>query len=253
MAQQPPSARKQYVWSAGLSARAVREASKVRKSASAVARVVITHQATAAYQAPVAVAEMLAEQHVDEAVQGLLNTLAFTTEAADIQAMLDKVEADFQFDRLVESLVQDAGRAAEQVATTITPKVGFVRFLSPPSCSRCAVLAGRVYRYSEGFLRHPGCDCIMVPTSLANPAFVHDPVDLMREGQVTGLSKADQKAINDGADFGQVVNVRRKAAGLNVAGEVLGRVGRPTPAAIYAAATSRDDAIQRLIAAGYVR
>jgi hypothetical protein len=55
------------------------------------------------------------------------------------------------------------------------------------------VLAGRVYRYSSGFLRHPNCDCTMIPTSLANPAFVHDPVDLMREGQVTGLSKADRR------------------------------------------------------------
>lgn len=196
---------------------------------------------------------MLAEQGIEEAAEALLTSAAFITEVSNLEAMLETVSLDWEFDRLVESLVQDAGRAAEQVATVVTPRVGFVRFLSPPSCSRCAVLAGQVYRWSEGFKRHPGCDCTMVPTTLANPAYVHDPVELMREGLVRGLSKADQKAIDDGADFNQVVNVRRKAAGLTDAGEVLTRAGRPTPAAIYRAATSREDAIQRLIKAGYVR
>lgn len=251
---QPASARRQYIWSVALSTRAVREAQKARKSGSrAVAQVVIAHQATAAFQAPAAVAQMLAEQRIEESAQALLVSPAFTTEIATLEKMLEETTLEFEFNRLVESLVQDAGRAAEQAATAVTPNVGFVRFLSPPSCSRCAVLAGRVYRYSQGFLRHPGCDCIMVPTTLANPAFVVDPVELMREGQVTGLSKADQKAIGDGADFGKVVNVRRRAAGLTEAGEILTRAGRPTPAAIYKAATSRDNAIERLTAAGYVR
>ena len=93
----------------------------------------------------------------------------------------------------------------------------------------------------------------MVPTSQANPADVLDPVEAMRRGQVTGLSKADRKAIEDGADFNQVVNVRLRKAGLRQAGRVLSRSGRPTPEAIYRVATSRRDAIERLIAAGYLR
>ena len=93
----------------------------------------------------------------------------------------------------------------------------------------------------------------MVPTTLANDRYVHDPVELMREGKVTGLSKADQKAINDGADFNKVVNVRLQSGGVRSSGRVLSRRGRPTPEAIYQQATSRDDAIERLIAAGYVR
>ncbi|MEO6509445.1 MAG: hypothetical protein ABIO16_00530, partial [Nocardioides sp.] len=72
-------------------------------------------------------------------------------------------------------------------------------------------------------------------------------------GQVTGLSVADRKAIADGADFGQVVDVRRQAAGLGQPGRALSRRGRPTPEAIYASTSSRDEAIQRLTAAGYVR
>lgn len=199
------------------------------------------------------VAQILAEQNIDKAAEALLNSTAFTTSVDSFTAMLDQVATDSEFDRLVATLVQDAGRAAESVATTVTPDVGFVRYLSPPSCGRCAVLAGRAYRYSDGFLRHPLCDCTMVPTSLANPAFRHDPVTLLEQGQVTGLSKADQRAIADGADFGQVVNVRLRKAGLRQAGRVLARRGRPTPEAIYASTNTRDEAIQRLISAGYVR
>jgi hypothetical protein len=250
----PASARKHYRWSAALAERAVREARRARpRGVLAVAGTVVTHQATAAFQAQPAVAQMLTEQSLSQAADALLNTLAFTTAVDSVTAMLDEVETDYEFERLVASLVQDAGRAAEQAATAVRPRVGFVRYLSPPSCSRCAILAGRVYRYSEGFLRHPGCDCVMVPTSLADPAFVHDPVDLMQQGLVTGLSKADQRAIADGADFGQVVNVRSRSAGLSTPGRVLARAGRPTPEAIYARTNTRDEAIQALIAAGYVR
>lgn len=254
MAAPPQSARRHYLWSSLLVTRAVREAESVRKSGvRAVAKVITTHQMVAAREAQPAVARMLAEQNIDQAAQAFLDSTAFTTSVDNMTAMLDQTATDSEFDRIVASLVADAGRAADQVATSVVPKVGYVRFLSPPSCSRCAVLAGRVYRYSEGFLRHPACDCTMIPTSLANPAFHHDPVDLMREGQVTGLSKADQRAVADGADFNKVVNVRLKSAGLRTPGRVLIRAGRPTPEGIYATASSRDDAIQRLIAAGYVR
>jgi hypothetical protein len=254
MPQQPRSARRHYLWSAGLVKRGVREANAARpRGSQAVSGVVAAHQATAAFQAQPAVAQMLAEQAIDEAAQALLNSQAFTTATETFMAMVDEVSTDYEFDRLVASLIQDAGRAAESVATTVRPRIGFVRYLNPPSCARCAVLAGRIYRWSTGFDRHELCDCTMIPTTLANPAFVHDPVDLMREGLISGLSKADQKAINDGADFGQVVNVRLRKAGLHKAGRVLSRRGRLTPEGIYTLASSRDDAIERLIAAGYVR
>lgn len=253
MPQQPRSARRHYLWSAALSQRAVREARRVRRSGLApIAAIVTLHQATAAFQAQPAIAQMLNEQGIDEAAEALLNSLAFTTSVAALGPMIDQTANDYEFDRLVASLVQEAGRAAEQVATTARPRIGYVRHLSPPSCSRCAVLAGRVYTYSQGFLRHPNCDCTMVPATIGSP-LAEDPVDLMRRGLVTGLSKADQQAIADGADFNQVVNVRSRRAGLTASGRVLSRAGRPTPEAIYAASGSRDDAIQRLITAGYLR
>lgn len=250
----PTSARRHYRWSGLLAVRAVREAHKAKpKGAAAVATVVALHQATAARQAAPAVDDMLTEQAIDQAAEAMLNALSFVTLPDQIEARLERVNLDHEFERLVAGLVQDAGRAAEQVAIAVRPRIGYVRYLNPPSCSRCAILAGRVYRYSEGFLRHPGCDCIHVPTTLANPAFIHDPVDLARQGLVKGLSKADQKALDDGADLAQIVNVRSKRAGLSTPDGVLIRAGRPTPAGIYAAATSQEDAIERLIAAGYIR
>lgn len=250
----PTSARRHYRWSERLATRAVREARKERqKGAAAVASVVALHQVTAARQATPAVESMLTEQAIEEAADAILQALAFVTLPEQVEAMIDTASLDYEFDRIVAGLVQDAGRAAEQVAVTVRPRVAYVRYLNPPSCSRCAVLAGRVYRYSEGFLRHPGCDCIHVPTTVANPAFIHDPVGLAREGLVTGLSKADRQALEDGADFARVVNIRSRRAGLSTPDGVLIRAGRPTPAGIYAAATSRDDAIERLIAAGYIR
>lgn len=57
---------------------------------------------------------------------------------------------------LTMTTVQDAGRLAVSAGIIARPHVaGYVRALTPPSCSRCAILAGRWYRYSAGFARHP--------------------------------------------------------------------------------------------------
>lgn len=254
MRPQPPVARKHYLWSAALAQRAAREARSAQSMGSrAVAGVVAAHQATAAYQADAVTSQALAEQDVDAAAQALLNSSAFTTGTESFARMVDEVSTATAFDQLVTSLVQDAARLAEQVAVTVRPGVGYVRYLNPPSCARCAVLAGRVYRYSEGFLRHPRCDCTMSPTSLSDPITPQDSVELVRTGMVRGLSRADEHAVNDGADLGQVVNVRLRKAGLTTAGRVLTRRGRPTPEAIYATARTREEAIGQLIAAGYIR
>lgn len=197
---------------------------------------------------------MLADQAIDVAAEALLNTAAFTSSVDDMLAAIDQAATDFQFDRLVASLVQDAGRAAESVAIAARPGIGHVRHLTLPSCSRCAVLAGRVYRYSTGFQRHPGCDCVMIPTTLANDSLTYDLGELAEQGLVTGLSKADRRAVRDGADFGRVVNVRRSAAGLSESGRVLRRRGRLTPEAIYRqAGDDQAAALELLRSAGYLK
>lgn len=251
----PAAATEHYLTSAALTEEAVRRALAAQShGTAAVASVTAAYQAAAATEAELAVAAILAEQGIEAIASGALNQLAFTTAADILAALLADVETDQAFMRLIASLVQDAGRSAESVATTVRPQIGYVRYLSPPSCGRCAVLAGRVYRWSEGFLRHPNCDCVMLPTTIdAGPGLITDPLELVDRGLVTGLSKADLRAIADGADIGKVVNVRRIAAGLRESGRVLSRRGRLTPEGIYRIASDRAEAIALLRRFRYLR
>lgn len=247
------SASRNYALSALIARRAVREARKVRgKGAAAVAAAVLAHQVANAKTSDLAVAEMLAEQEIEATPDARLDLSQFTTAGSDLAAMLDEVKADWQFDQLVNSVVQDAGRAAESVAVAVRRDIYHVRHLTPPSCSRCAILAGRVYRWSTGFQRHPGCDCTMIPTTVSS-RYVTDVDQLIADGQVTGLSKADRQALADGADLAQVVNVRLKSAGLMEAGTALTRAGRPTPAGIYRIASDRAQALELLRRYRYIR
>lgn len=160
---------------------------------------------------------------------------------------------------LAVATVQDAGRAAVGAGIAARSGVGYVRVLTPPSCSRCVILAGRFYRWNAGFSRHPRCDCRHVPAPEANAHdLVTDP-----EAYVRSLSEADQnalltkagaQAVRDGADLNRVVNARR---GLSESGltttELVGRGVRLTPEAIYKVSATREEALQRLKAAGYLR
>lgn len=60
-----------------------------------------------------------------------------------------------QLDTIVRTEVADAGRTADQIATTTHGADGYVRLTVGPTCNRCLILAGRWYRYSAGFARHP--------------------------------------------------------------------------------------------------
>jgi hypothetical protein len=59
---------------------------------------------------------------------------------------------------LVDTEVADAGRAADSTAITADRRAGgYIRVVSASACGRCIILAGRYYRYSAGFARHPHC------------------------------------------------------------------------------------------------
>lgn len=176
--------------------------------------------------------------------------------------------------RIVGTEVADAGRTADQVAATTRPQmVGYVRLLTPPSCPRCVVLAGKFYRWNEGFYRHPNCDCRHVPSAEAiDGQAVADPAKAVRDGLVHGLSKADEQAILDGADPSQVINassgmytadgVKFTSAGTTrnsrgtargLAGQRLGRGARRLrPEAIYRIAETRQQALDLLWQHGYI-
>jgi len=192
-----------YARTRALAERAAREARK-----GDVAAVVVRHQAAAALTVTAAMSAMLAEQGTPVPPEAAIVPLAFTASPDAVTQMAEKVDQGWQLDRLVMSLVADAARGAESVSIATRPRVGYVRYLSPPSCSRCAILAGRFYRWSSGFDRHPGCDCTHLPTTDPRSEFRQNPHNLVDKGLVTGLSKADRRALADGADLNQLVNAK---------------------------------------------
>lgn len=171
--------------------------------------------------------------------------------------------------------VADAGRGAAGVDTATRNRVSYVRMLNPPSCSRCSILAGRVYRWNAGFRRHPKCDCVHVQTTAKAAAesegLVHDPYEYFKslspEDQDKAYTKAGAQAIRDGSDIFQVVNSRRgmKPGGLmttegttkrgnfrSVAGDST-RGRRLTPEAIYQLnGDNRAAALKDLEKYGYI-
>jgi hypothetical protein len=187
---------------------------------------------------------------------------------------------------MATSEVADAGRSAAGVSIAADRTVtGYVRVLSPPSCARCVVLAGREYGWNKGFQRHPHCDCVHMPVTRYqrnNPLM--DPGDyfrsLSRAEQDRVFTAAGARAIRDGSDIGQVVNARRSmyAIGTTPGGqrllatregmtrrglaykrlkqlEAAGRAparGRLVPEAIYRLASDRDEAIRLLHRYGYL-
>lgn len=162
-------------------------------------------------------------------------------------------------DMAVHTMVADAARGAAGVGIAARPKVGWVRMVNPPCCGRCAVLAGKFFRYNQGFQRHPRCDCTHVPTTQTNVGNLTDdpPLD-----QIKGLSTHERQAISDGADLNQVVNARRGASGMTTTegttkrGLARQRLGagrrRLTPDAIYRLSSDRAEALALLRQNGYV-
>jgi hypothetical protein len=166
-------------------------------------------------------------------------------------------------DMIVRTQVADAGRVADQVATTArTRATGYVRMLVGRSCSRCAVLAGRNYGWNAGFDRHPRCDCIHVPAreNTANDLRTNPKRyfgSLSAAEQDRQFTKAGAEAIRAGADVAQVVNAR---SGLYTAGGRLyttaaaGPRPRLMPEQILREANGdRAEAIRLLRLHGFVR
>jgi hypothetical protein len=70
-----------------------------------------------------------------------------------------------------------------------------------------------MYSYSTGFLRHPSCDCVTAPLrehewpDVPTPQQLFDRMPAADQRRV--FTNAGARAINSGADIGQVVNARR--------------------------------------------
>ncbi|MFI6105835.1 hypothetical protein [Streptomyces sp. NPDC051310] len=115
---------------------------------------------------------------------------------------------------VTRSLIADAGRIADMAGMIARPRVvTYVRVVELPACPRCIILAGAEYSLSEGFLRHPRCDCTMAPRrpgdtwELASPKQLYEQMSPEQQRKAFGRPAA--RAIGDGADLAQVVNARR--------------------------------------------
>jgi hypothetical protein len=246
-------------------------------------------QVAAARDADPYLTQVLAEQGQTADAAGQVQPSAFAGVAADGRGLASLLESALvtvkvsltagtmaperalasggsSLEMLTATTVQDAGRDGVAAGIVARPAVkGYTRILTPPSCGRCAILAGRVYRWSTGFARHPRCDCRMLPsTDLAGlEEHTVDPMAAFRAGQVRGLSKAEEEAVRMGADLNQVVNAHREGAyaGMTtsegvtkrgVAGKRLQGGQRLTVGAIMRLASDREQAIAWLERYGYL-
>lgn len=194
----------------------------------------------------------------------------------------DALEAGRQsVERIARTQIADAGRVAAGVEVVARPRTGWVRMLTPPSCDKCLILAGRFYRWSDGFERHPNDDCVSIPSAenraddaRTDPDAYLKSLTLAEQDQVLG--KANARAWRDGADLNQLVNAKRGMAtsvggvrtpvltpeGLQAttvgttnrgfAGRRLRGTQRLVPESIYDIATDRADALRLLKLHGYI-
>lgn len=157
---------------------------------------------------------------------------------------------------IVGTQLADAGRTADQVALVAARQAGYVRMVVGKTCSRCIVLAGRWYRWNQGFRRHPRCDCVHIPAREDRADDVRtDPAAIFRamsrDEQDKVFTRDGAAAVRDGADISQVVNARRgmyTAGGRDLTRESAGRgFVRLMPEQIYRqAGGNRDEAIRLL-------
>lgn len=194
---------------------------------------------------------------------------------------------------LVRTQVQDAGRMAVQCAMAAEPAIrGYVRHVHLPACARCIILAGRFYRYSDGFARHPNCDCTMIPAAGPERVEPQDPAELIGQMRADheaklrrSLTAGDLRALENGADLNQVVNAHRGMstaagagrrlkvtpegmtrhglAGRRLSAEGAAKSGRPgarsprlTPAQVFDEAArenwGREEIVRQLTRFGYI-
>lgn len=256
--------RQQQITAAGLKA-----AGRARGNLRRLTSVVTLFQQTIATESLTGVADMLAEQNLNAPLEATVNPGGISGVASDgrpLGSLLDVASQsdDVAFALIVTTQLKDAARISAGISIAARPNVqGYVRMVSPPCCPRCAVLAGRFYRWSAGFDRHPNCDCRHIPASEDHDGDLRtNPKALLKSGQIRGLTKAETKALGEGADFGRVINARRSfyvdPAGRRLTSEATTRRGgvrgpRPTPEQIYRdAREDRDAAIRLLKRFGYL-
>lgn len=251
---------------------------------------VVLFQRAAATDAVRSVPLMLAEQDITAPPVASVNVNAFAGIASDgrpLVSLLSIPSTEPALSLIVATQLQDAARGAAGASVAVRPNVtGYVRMLNPPSCSRCAILAGKFYKWNDGFQRHPRCDCRHIPSTedragdlTTNPDDYFHSLSSAEQDRI--FTRSGARAVRDGADLSQVVNARRGmttaqlgkrtatvttegTTSRGVAGKNFGdlrkaqgdryRLSRPRvmPETVYTEAVDRADAIRLLKLNGFI-
>ena len=160
------------------------------------------------------------------------------------------------------TVMSDTGRSVVSADIIQRPKVGgYVRMLNTPSCSRCVILAGKWFRWNEGFQRHPKCDCIHVPAATEKFAkeqgYVSDPYEYFKSLSVKDqerlFGKNEAEAIREfGADIYRVMNVKMRGLGTTKGNIKFGTPTKRTVDDILSRDPSRQFAVENLQYHGYI-
>jgi hypothetical protein len=156
------------------------------------------------------------------------------------------------------TVMADTGRGVVSADIAQRPAItGYVRMLNPPSCSRCVVLAGKWFRWNEGFLRHPRCDCRHIPAAENSAGdFQTDPYEYFKSldaaQQEKTFGRIEARAIREGADIYRVVNVGQRGLGTAKSAIRYGTPSRMTLDDIFRTAGTRTNAIKLMEAEGFI-
>jgi hypothetical protein len=158
----------------------------------------------------------------------------------------------------VLTVMADTGRAVVSADIARRPALtGYTRMLNAPSCSRCVILAGKWFRWNEGFQRHPRCDCRHIPASedvagdyRTDPYAYFNSLTERQQERVFGRSEA--RSIRLGGDIFRIENTRMRGLGTAKGAIRFGTPSRMTVDDILRVAGTRTNAIRLLEQEGYI-
>lgn len=156
------------------------------------------------------------------------------------------------------TMLADTRRDVYQTDMVQRPQItGYVRMLNPPSCPRCVILAGKRFRWNQGFQRHPNCDCVHIPASEALAGHLTtDPYayfnNMSKDEQDRWFGRDNAQAVRDGADIFRVENIRTRGLGTAAGNRRYGTPYRRTVEDIYSHDSDRSFVIENLRYHGYI-